>query len=203
MSRLLIGQARFVPLAAMLTVMLAGVLMPGYASVAQHMSELGRLDHPVAYFLHAGAIVAGTSVVLFGAGLLLHESRSFRFTAAAAIIFGIAYVCGGIFHSGPLHGLYGLTMFYVLVPACFAAELPAGHRTPLLVRLSLLAAFLQLAYMWLLFSGLEPQAVSGITQRLAALVIFGWYSVAGWGLLRGSAASPNGTSRTASAPARS
>ncbi|MBA3920020.1 MAG: hypothetical protein C0516_15760 [Gemmatimonas sp.] len=168
----------------MLIVMLTGLVMPGYSSLTQHMSELGTLDHPVASVLHVGAIISGASVVLFGIGLLLHKSKSFGFTALAAIIFGVAYVSGGIFHSGPLHGLYGLTMFYALVPACFAAELPSAHRTRFLVKISLLAAFLQLSYMCLMFSGFEPHAIRGLTQRAAALVIFGWYSVAGFNLLR-------------------
>lgn len=184
MSKTLIRQVQFVPFAAMLIVMLAGILMPGYSSISQHMSELGTLDHPVASVLHIGAIVSGVSVVLFGLGLLLHRSRAFGFTALAAIIFGTAYICAGIFHSGPLHGLYGLTMFYVLVPACFAAELPAQHRTGFLVKISLLAAFLQLGYMWLLFGNLEPHAIRGLTQRLAVLVIFGWYPLASYVLLR-------------------
>ncbi len=187
MNNLLIRQAQFVPLAAMLIVMLAGILMPGYSSISQHMSELGTLDHPVASVLHIGAIVSGVSVVLFGLGLLLHNSRGFGFTALTAIIFGTAYICAGIFHSGPLHGLYGLTMFYALVPACFAAELPTQHRTGFLVKISLLAAFLLLSYMWLLFSNLEPHAIRGLTQRLAVLVIFGWYPLASYMLLRNQA----------------
>ncbi|MGH8110095.1 MAG: DUF998 domain-containing protein [Arenimonas sp.] len=171
----------------MLIVMLAGVLMPGYSSISQHLSDLGTLDHPVASVLHIGALVSGASIVLFGLGLLLHSSKAFVFTALTAVIFGTAYICAGIFHSGPLHGLYGLTMFYALVPACFAAELPAIHRTSFLVKISLLASFLLLTYMWLLLGNLEPHATRGLTQRLAVLVIFGWYPIASYMLLRNQA----------------
>lgn len=194
MSHFMIRQAQFVPLATVLMVIVTGVLIPGYSSVSQHMSEIGTLDRPVARVLHFGAMVAGASVVLFGIGLKVRHPKAFNFTALAAITFGIAYFASGIFHSGsPLHGLYGLTALYVLVPAFFAAELPAQMRSPFIVRTSLLAALLSLCYMSFMYAGVEPDAVRGITQRLAALVIFGWYPVASHWLLRTSARSSEST----------
>ena len=184
MSRIMIKQAQVFPLGALLVLILSGFIVPGYSSISQHMSELGRLDHPVAHVLRICAIVGGASVVVFGVGLKLHLPKAFYFTPLVAITFGVAYFVSGIYTSGPLHGLYGLTMFYVLVPAFFAAELPTPMRNPLIVKLSLLAALLSLCYMWFLFSGLEPQSIRGITQRFGALIIFGWYAFASYWLLR-------------------
>ncbi len=186
MRNTLIRQAQFTPLIA----------MPGYSSTSQHISELGLLDHPLASVMRFGAMIAGASVVLFGVGLLMHRSKTFGFTALAAITFGIAFFVSGIFHSGPLHGLYGLTMFYVVVPAFFAAEMPAQLRTRFIVQASLLAALLSLGYMWFLFSGLEPNGGRGFTQRLATLVIFGWYSIVSYALLRGDALSASSTANS-------
>lgn len=199
MRNTMIRQAQFVPLAAILVVIFAGIAMPGYSSTSQHISELGLLDHPLASVMHLGAMIAGASVVTFGVGLKLHLPKAFNFTPLAAVVFGVSYFASGIFHSGdPLHGLYGLVMFYVVVPAFFAAELPAPLRTRFIVKASLLAALLSLGYMWFMFSGLEPHGGRGLTQRLAALVIFGWYSLASYALLRGDTLS---VSRTANSVA--
>lgn len=163
----------------MVIAMVAGVLVPGYSSLSQHISELGLIDHPAAAVMPIAALLTGASILLFGVGILLHTSRAFTFTALAAIIFGVSFASAGIFPTGTgLHGLYGLTMFYVLVPACFAAEMPVALRVRWFVTLSLLAAVIPLTYMWALLSGLEPSATRGLTQRLASLVIFGWYPFA-------------------------
>ena len=184
MTRNLIKQVQFVPLGALFAIILTGLLMPGYSSISQHMSELGMLDHPAARVLHIAAVVSGASVLLFGIGLALHPLGCFRFSAMAAVIFGVAYATGGIFHSGPLHGLYGATMFYVLVPVFFAVELPVQLRDSFILRVSLLASLLSLTYMWFMFSGLEPQSIRGLTQRIGGLIIFGWYPLASYWLLR-------------------
>jgi hypothetical membrane protein len=190
-SNTLIKQAQFIPFTAMLITILAGFMVPGYASFSQHVSELGIINHPAAAIMPIAAIIAGASICLFGLGLLLHKSKAFGFSALTAIIFGISFASAGIYPTGTaMHGLYGLTMFYVLVPACFAAELPSANRTRFLVNVSLLAALLPLIYMWGLLSGLEPHAYRGFTQRLGILVIFGWYPVASYMLLR-SHTSPN------------
>jgi len=185
MNNFLIRQVQFIPLPIMIITIIAGFAVPGYSSVAQHVSELGIIDHPAAAVMPIAAMVSGISVCLFGLGLLLHPSKEFCFTAISAIIFGISYFSAGIFPTGTaLHGLYGLTMFYVLVPACFAAELPSANRSELLVKVSLLAALLSLIYMWILLSGLDPHPTRGVTQRLAILVIFGWYPIASYLFLR-------------------
>lgn len=188
MRKVLIKQVQFIPFTAMLITILAAFMVPGYSSFSQHVSELGILAHPAAAIMPFAAVVAGASICLFGLGLFFHKSKAFGFTALTMIIFGISFASAGIFPTGTaMHGLYGLTMFYVLVPACFAAELPPANRTRLLVNVSLLAAILSLIYMWGLLSGLDPHASRGFTQRLGILVIFGWYPVASYLLLRDNA----------------
>lgn len=187
MNNILLRQVQFLPLPAMIITMLAALFVPRYSSLTQHVSELGIISHPAASVMPVAAMLAGVSVVLFGIALWLHASKAFRFTAAAAVIFGVSYTSAGIWPTGTaMHGLYGLTMFYVLVPACFAAELPSSYRTRLAVTVSLGAACLSLLYMWGLLSGLEPRGLRGLTQRMAILVIFGWYPFAAWLLLRGA-----------------
>lgn len=191
MNRFLTGQVRIVPVAAISLVVLAGLLTPGYSSLTQHISELGLLPSASGLVMRAGAIIAGVSVAVFGVSLLFLQPQKMTFTGLTATLFGISYASGGVFPSGdPLHGLYGMTMLYVLIPGFFAAEAPASVRSPLLVNVSLVMALLALFYMWLMGSGFEPHALRGVTQRLALAVIFGWHAFAGYMLLRPAKAAP-------------
>lgn len=186
---ILIKQAVVVPLAAMLVPMLMAFALPGYSSISQHLSELEMLQHPIAAITRVASIVSGVSIVLFALGLVLHAPRRFGFTATCASLAGAAMISNGAFVMGnPLHGLYGLALFMALVPACFAAE---QGPDPKLTRLSLAAAVVTMVYFWLQFSGLDPHGFRGLTQRMAVVVMFGWYSVAAYVLSRQGLASPS------------
>ena len=181
MNSPLIRQARVVPLAAILVPMLIGFALPGYSSLSQHLSELELLHHPVATITRAGSILCGASILLFGLGLVLEAPRRHAFTALCAAVAGVAMASNGVFASGhPLHGLHGLALFLALVPACFAA----GHGASRLATLSLAASVLALAYFWLQLSGFDPPAWRGLTQRIAVVVMFGWYTIAAFGMRR-------------------
>jgi hypothetical membrane protein len=181
MTKVLIGQVRFVPALALALILLAGVLTPGYSSLSQHISELGILPGWPGFAMRSGAIFAGTSVALFGLGLIVHRPYRMVFTGLAAFVFGASYASGGVFPMGDArHGLWGLVMFYLLIPGFFAAEAPEALRSRLVVNVSLFAALLTLLYMWFLLSGLEPQEIRGLTARIAVLVIFGWHGFAGY-----------------------
>ncbi len=91
-------------------------------------------------------------------------------------------ISNGVFVMGsPLHGLYGLGFFMVLVPAFFATEVAPANST--LRSLSMFAALTIMLYLWLMISGFDPQAFRGLTQRVATLLIFGWYAAASYLLL--------------------
>ena len=179
MDRFLIRQAAYLPLGMMLAVILWALFVPGYSSVVQHMSELQLLQHPIASATRIIPVVVGLSVMAFGVGILFQSRGAMVFTAATALVFGAANTSNGIFISGnPLHGLYGLAMFYVLVPACFAAELPHTPLKRRAVTVSLAVSFFSLTYFWLQFSNLDPHGFRGLTQRVAVLILTGWYTYA-------------------------
>ncbi len=181
MKDVLVKQAFAIPLGAMLLPILVAFFLPGYSSVSQHISEVALLDHPVALIQRGAALVAGVSIALFGAGLFL--AKGSKYTALAAVFFGASMISNGVFVMGsPLHGLYGLGFFMVLVPAFFAAEIaPTGSS---LRNFSLLVSLIIMLYLWLMLSGFDPRAFRGLTQRIATLVIFGWYAVASYSLAR-------------------
>lgn len=165
----------------MLVPILIAFFLPGYSSISQHISEVALLDHPIARIQRGAALVTGVSIVLFGAWLLL--AKDSKYTAIAALLFGATMISNGVFVMGsPLHGLYGLGFFMVLVPAFFAAEIAPANSW--LRNLSMFVALIIMLYLWLMLSGFDPQAFRGLTQRIATLIIFGWYAVASYSLTR-------------------
>ena len=102
----LIKQAFVAPLGAMVVAMLAGVFLPGYSSISQHLSEMTVLDSPAATITRVASVVTGVSLLLFGLGLVLSAGSRFALTALACALGGAAMTSNGIFVMGhPLHGL--------------------------------------------------------------------------------------------------
>ena len=180
MKHFLIRQSRVLPLAAMLVPALLALGVPHYSSLSQHVSELQLLDHPIATLMRIAPIVCGVSILGFGLGAWLAVPGRFAFTALASAAVAANFISSGLFVSGdPLHGLYGIGFFIPLVPACFAAESGLGRKV---VAVSLGIAVVSTAYLWLNMSGLDP--FRGLTQRIAIVVLLGWYSFASHHLLR-------------------
>jgi hypothetical protein len=188
---LLIRQAVVVPIAAMLLPILLAFTLPGYSSISQHISETELLHHPIAPIQRLCAGLTGASIILFGLGAVLAFGRRFLFTALAALLFGSSMISNGITVMGsPWHGLYGLGLFMSLVPAFFAAEAQATIGDQRVIRISMGCAVFNLAYMWLMIAGLDPPGYKGLTQRIATVVIMGWYTIAAYVLAKAVMAAP-------------
>ena len=180
MHRILLRQSLFLPLAALLLPMLLVLGVPHYSSLTQHVSEIQRLDHPIADLMRIAPIVCGMSILGFGIGAWFSDPSRLPFTALTSVAVAANFISAGIFVSGsPMHGLYGIGFFIPLVPACFAAESGLGLRV---LRVSLAVAVVSMAHLWLNLSGADP--VRGLTQRAAIVLIMGWYAFASHHLLR-------------------
>ncbi|WP_158790983.1 DUF998 domain-containing protein [Granulicella sp. L60] len=184
MNRFLLKQSLILPLGAMLVPMLMGFTISGYSSLSQQLSELELLHHPAAQATRIAAIVCGASIILFSLALMQRGLRQYLFTSFSALIFGASMVSNGIFVMGsPLHGLYGIGFFVVLVPAFFAAEFtPTAHSTTVRT-ISMAIAVYNLLYIWLMITRLDPMGFHGLTQRISIFFWFGWYSFASYALL--------------------
>ena len=168
----------------MIIPMIAGLLVGEHNSISQHMSELQLLGGWPLWSVRISAFLAGVAIIVFAVGCLMLK-RGFSWTGLAALAFGIGMASNGIFIIGsPWHGLYGMPIFSLLVPAFFVAEFQAKFSWKPLIGLSLAASTLNLFYMWFLFAGLDPAAYRGLTQRAATLIMFGWFAVAAWGVKR-------------------
>lgn len=175
--------AIFTPLGILIP-MICGVVVTGYSSISQQMSELEMVGGLPDVAARTGGIVSGLAIVAFAVALVLHKPTRMPFTSFLALVFGLSMISNGLFKmGGPLHGLYGIGLAVILVPASFAAERPYDPQDRQTVQLSLLAAVLTLAYFWATLTGQDPAALRGLTQRLASVVMFGWFSYASARLL--------------------
>jgi hypothetical membrane protein len=180
---LAIQQAVYIPLGAMLALIAFAFTVPGYHSLSQHLSELGLLPGLQAKAVQAGPVASGSAIILFSLALLA-QGRRFALTALTSTLFGVSMVSNGVFTTGsPLHGLYGIGIFSILTPLLFLAELgpQASTRMAWFARAS---SLLGMAYLWLMMSGFDPEPYRGLTQRLALLPAFGWYTLAALELRR-------------------
>lgn len=179
----MIRQAVVVPLGIMLVLIGFGLTVPGYSSVSQHLSELGLLGGLPARMEQAAGVISGGSILLFSAALLV-EGRRFALTTLTSSLFGLSMVFNGIFPMGsPLHGLYGIGFFVVLTPLFFLLDL--GPKASVRIGwTSRAASLLTLAYLWSMVAGLDPLPYHGLTQRLAIVPMFGWYTLAALELRR-------------------
>lgn len=163
----------------MIAPILLGLWVDDYDSLTQHMSELELRTGAVSWTVRISAFLSGASIFGFALGLLFDDRRvPFAATPWIAAAFGVGMMSNGVFIIGsPLHGLYGLPIFSVLLPLAFSAEyrttwdLGAGF-----VRFSSWVAVLNLLYMWSLLVGFDPEDFRGLTQRAATVVMFGWFA---------------------------
>lgn len=170
---LAIQQAVYVPLGAMLALIAFAFTVPGYHPVSQHLSEMGLMPGLPAKAVQVGPMVSGSAILLFSLALLA-QSRRFALTALTSTLFGAAMLSNGLFTIG---------IFSILTPLLFLAELgpQASTRMAWFARAS---SLLGMAYLWLMMSGFDPEPYRGLTQRLALLPAFGWYTLAALELRR-------------------
>ena len=176
-------QAVYVPIGAMVALIVFAFAVPGYHSVSQHLSELGLIPGLPAYAVQASGVITGIAIIVFSLSLLT-RGRRFAFTALTSTLFGICMLSNGLFTTGsPLHGLYGIGMFYVLTPLFFLVELGSEASTRI-GRVSRWTSLLAMIYLWMMVTGLDPLPYRGLTQRIALLPAFGWYTFAAMELRR-------------------
>src|SRR5699024_2505659 len=114
----------------------------------------------------------------------------FAFTAATSIVFGVSMVSNGIFPMGsPLHGLYAIGFSVILTPVLFVAELRSSEQTKTIRIVSMWVAIITLFYFWATITRFDPIGYQGLTQRVAVIISFGWFSYASYVLSHNTAKS--------------
>ncbi len=177
MRDMAIRQAQYLPLGAMLALIAFALTVPGYHSLSQHLSELGLMPGLPARAVQVASMLSGTAIIVFSLALL-GWGRRFALAAFTSTLFGVAMFSNGAFTTGsPLHGMYAIGIFSILMPLLFQAALGADA-SPRMAWVAPATSLLGMAYLWLMMSGFDPQPYHGLTQRIALLPAFGWYSFA-------------------------
>lgn len=169
-------KAGLIPLPAWLLLStVAGFLATDYNPISSHVSVM-TLQNGIAHTIaNTAALISGMSLILFGIGVWYVSKRIFSAGAICWIIFGISMLANGIWPMGsPMHGLYIIGIFNILAPALSLLDV---RNTALQQRLHGITVFCSLAgilYVWILLNGFDPEAYSGLTQRIFGSINFLW-----------------------------
>jgi len=80
--------------------------------------------------------------------------------------------------------MYAIGFAVILTPVLFVAELHASLQTQTLRTISKWVAVITLFYFWATITRLDPNGFQGLTQRIAVIIMFGWFSYASYALSR-------------------
>jgi hypothetical protein len=171
----LIKQAKFIPLLFFVPITIAGFLVPGYDMIKQQGSEITLTTYKNAILiLESGALLSGLSGILLALGMMLKYKR-FYLSSAILIVFSISMMSNGLFPMGsPMHGFYGIGLSLMLLPFISCYELKNESVRKTFFKLSIISGFVMFIYFWSMIVGLDPQGYQGLTQRIAAVFMFGW-----------------------------
>lgn len=177
-GRYLIYQAMSLPLLWLIPIVMS-FMITDYNSISQHLSELAIMKSVPPVFAGVNQIMflaIAVSITLFAIGLMLYDKNHISFTIVLGLIYGIGMLSNSIFPMGtPLHGLYGLPIYSVIIPAVFALEYGNKLNSNIFIKISIITTILNLVYLWANAVGLDPSGYRGLTQRLAIYVINLWY----------------------------
>ncbi len=158
-----------------------GFSQPEYSSVAQHLSELSvvelsQLNHNINY---TGGLLVNLATLCFALGLLFADWK-LTYSTTAGLLYAIGMLSNFVFPMGtPLHGLYGLPIFSVVLPVFFLIEHDDG-KSNAFRSYTLFTTLVALIYLWLMMSGLDPTEYRGLTQRAAIIVLNTWIAWAAY-----------------------
>ncbi|WP_462280298.1 DUF998 domain-containing protein [Salinivirga cyanobacteriivorans] len=184
MKHLLIKQAIFLPVIYFASIIIAAFFANEYSHIGQHASELGINANKTAVIIfQVGIILTSISLILLSLGLVVNFKKQFSLFAFLVFLFGVTFIFGAIFPIGsPWHGFYGLGLFIMIAPFVFLYELNRMIEKKSLHILSIVAGALIFLYLWAMVARLDPMEYRGLTQRLFALVVLGWFSIVAWHL---------------------
>ncbi len=185
----LIYQAMLLPFLWLIPISL-GFMTPGYDSISQHLSEIAVTEwvpKGISGVTRICFLLIAVSIALFPVGLAFYGQRRISFTIVLGLIYGAGMLSNSVFPAGtPLHGLYGLPIFSVIIPAIFALEYGNDLNSKQFVKVSIIATIFNLVYLWANVVGLDPAGYRGVTQKLAIYVINIWYFFAAFTMYKKS-----------------
>ena len=174
----MIKQAHIVWLASIINIGL-GIIIPDFDFFSKSISHVA-LEAPVFAYIHRAAdVIIGLSMCGFAFGI--HQTSQSRFSAATLSVFllGISMISAGIWTlQTPLHLLYNLSIFMIIVPMAFALDFKNVVKSSSFESFSVAVTVLHVFMFWLIYAGFVPQEFNGLIQRLWAVPTMGWFGVA-------------------------
>ena len=173
----LLKQGILIPFLFFIPVTIAGLMVPDYNWIRQQASEI-TLSHSkyAILILDSGALLSGLSCILLGLGIIWNF-RKFYLTSFILITFGISMLTNGIFPMGSkMHGFYGIGLCIMLLTFAACYELKNEILKNLFFKISIISGIFIFIYFWAMLVGLDPAKYSGLTQRIASIIMFGWIS---------------------------
>lgn len=211
-TRLLITGGVVGPLLFIVVFLIEGATRPGYSAWHNYVSSLSTSNQgweQIVNFLMCGLLALGFAV---GLRQVLRTGRSAVWGPILFGIFGLALVTAGIFvtdgslgyppgttTSGPqtlhgtIHGVAGLVTFFSLAITCFVmARRFAGDPNwkgwalaSILVGIALIVLFIAFTTVSALDeNGVLPNSPTGLLQRIAIILGWGWMALLALRLLR-------------------
>lgn len=179
----LIKQAHIVWVASIVNIGL-GIIIPGFDVFAKSISFVA-LEAPIYAYTHRGAdIVIGLSMCCFAFGVLRTTQSRFSSASLSSFLFGVSMVSAGIWTlESPLHLLYNLSIFMIIVPIAVALEFKNIVQSQIFENACVAVTVLHVLIFWLIYAGFIPQEYNGLVQRLWAIPTMGWFGVAAYFLL--------------------
>jgi hypothetical membrane protein len=171
----LLKQAILVPALFFIPMIVAGLLVPGYDVIKQHASEITLTQYKNAILIfNSGQLLSGLSCILMAVGIIFNFKR-FYVSSIILLIFGVSMISNGIFPMGNvMHGFYGIGLVIILLPFAACYELKNENVKKVFFKISVLSGAVFFVYFWAMIVRLDPENYRGLTQRIAALFIFGW-----------------------------
>ena len=161
-----------------------GFMIPEYNSISQHLSEIAvteSIPEVIAGITHICFLLVAVSITLFPIGLVFYGEKRISFTIVLGLVYGVGMLSNSIFPTGtPLHGLYGLPIYSVIIPAIFSLEYGNDLNSSKFIKFSVITTILNLVYLWANVVGLDPNGYRGVTQILGIYVINIWYFMAAY-----------------------
>ena len=156
-----------------------GFVIPGFDVLAKSISHVA-LEAPLFAYTHRTMdILIGLSMCVMSVGFFKRSPYSLSCAALTTLLLGLSMISAGIWTlETPLHLLYNLSIFMILIPVCTALEFKQQAQSPRFETLSVLLSLLHVLMFWLIYAGFIPSEFNGIIQRLWAIPTMAWFGLA-------------------------
>lgn len=176
-TRLLLTQGHLIWALTIVNIYL-GFFIVGFDPIRDPISAVALEAPAFAYTHRALDITIGVSMCLFALGFQLLR-RTFAFSAVAVSLVGISMISAGIWTlESPLHELYGLSIFLIIIPVVTALEFRELLSATKFEIYSIGMTFLHVAMFWLIYAGFIPEEYKGVIQRAWAAATMAWFGIA-------------------------